>query len=356
MQNSDISKRKQDHIDICLNESIDDNIDTFSDINLYHESIPDIDFDKIDTSVNCFGKQFPMPIYIPGMVGGIEKAHNINLAIAELAQAYNIPMGIGSQKLYLKDNSTKEFFDLKKIFPRLFLIGNLGISSFNSSIEISDVAKIIDTFQLDAFAIHVNALQECIQINGEKNFSNAYKIIENIVKISRVPVIIKEVGFGMSAKTIYKLLECGVRYIDIAGKGGTNWVKVESVRCHIGNNIRLAKVFNNVGIKTSTSIQNAVNAAICFNKSSEKNYRLNIFASGGIRNGLHIAKALALGASMAGIARPFFKIAALETNPERAFEKLLSEYTFLCDSLKIAMFTNGASCISQLRLDNIYSI
>ena len=337
-----MAKRKNDHIDICRTQNIESLGEPFSQYELRPEALPELDFLAVSTEQKFLQQTFSMPILITGMTGGVKHGKQINEALALAAQNYGIPMGLGSQKMILKDPTLKDLFDVHKIAPKLFLIGNIGAVSFNYGIKVDQIKKMVDDFQLNAFALHLNALQECIQPEGERNFSNLLHKIEETAKALPVPLIIKEVGSGMSAKTYRDLVQAGAKAIDVGGKGGTSWSAIEGMRSD-DNNLRLGELFRNWGYSTDKALLQCV-------QSKEKHKdNIDLIATGGIRNGLQVAKAVALGATMVGVGLPLFRAAV---NPQKgltAQESVENELRFFQKSLIISLFCSGAKSLIDLR-------
>lgn len=340
-------KRKYEHIQICKSQMVESSgIHDLDDVVLQPEALPEFNFNDTDTGQHFLHSKFALPLFITGMTGGIQDGEHINNTLAKLAQKYNIPMGLGSQKMILFNSSCRTMFDIKKSYPDLFLIGNIGAVSLNSNISTQNVIEtLIKPFELNAFAIHLNALQECIQPEGERNFANLYRKIAALVQSSPVPIIIKEVGSGISKKTFQKLIDIGVHAVDVGGRGGTSWSVIEGLRKTNTqmDRERLGELFRNWGFTTKTSLQSCVNLKQVLNSSIE------ITATGGIRNGLHVAKCLALGASMCGIGLPFFRAVMSPKKDMTPFESVENELLFFQESLKISMFCSGAKKIQDLK-------
>ncbi|MBX9704006.1 MAG: alpha-hydroxy-acid oxidizing protein, partial [Silvanigrellaceae bacterium] len=256
---------------------------------------------------------------------------------------FNIPMGLGSQKIMIHDPKLRRLFDVKKVAPKVFLIGNIGAVSFNYSITLKNILQVIDDLALDAFALHLNVLQECIQPEGEKNFARLLDKIGELVGLSPVPIVIKEVGAGIAPQTVKKLVGVGVKAIDVGGKGGTNWSLIEGLRADpLGN--RLGKLFAHWGLTTEKSLE------LCVQALKQEKSSVSLIATGGIRNGLHIAKAIAMGATMAGVGLPIFKAAAMPPSEKlSSLEAVEQEMLFFQKSLAISMFCSGAQNLSQLK-------
>ncbi|BBH52362.1 type 2 isopentenyl-diphosphate Delta-isomerase [Fluviispira sanaruensis] len=333
--------RKNDHIRICKTEKIESDGEPFSQFHFIPEALPEINFNDLDLTQKFLNQSFAMPLLVTGMTGGVEKGQEINEAIALAAEKFNIPMGLGSQKMLIKNSKFKKLFDVRKIAPNLFVIGNIGAVSLNYGITLEDIKRLVDDLELGAFAIHLNALQECIQPEGERNFSQLLAKIEKIARNLHVPVIIKEVGSGISSETYQKLVSAGVAAVDVGGKGGTSWSAIEGLRSDKEGQ-RLGDLFKNWGLSTDDSL------LCCSRLKSDLKYNVPLIATGGIRNGLQVAKAVALGASMVGVGLPLFKAAVSPLTGETPLESVERELNFFRKSLSITMFCAGAHNLTQL--------
>jgi isopentenyl-diphosphate Delta-isomerase len=302
--------RKHDHIDICLHQDVEagDRDTGFKQVNFIPNSCPELNFSDLDSSVNFLGTKFDLPILITGMTGGIEQAQKINENLASVASHYKIPMGVGSQRIAIEYPQYKNIFSLKEKFPDIFLLANLGFSEIMGS---NDPVKLcqdaITMIAADGLAIHLNVIQECVQLEGNKNFKGFLSRLKNICSLIKVPVMVKEVGSGMSLANVAQFKELGVAAIDVGGKGGTSWGYIEGLRRQkTSSSVGVGETFRNWGIPTAYSI--------CAARAAN----IPIVATGGIRDGLMVAKAVALGASLAGVGLPLFR-AALESR-EKVFE------------------------------------
>ncbi len=333
--------RKNDHIALCQSQNVESHKELFANFHFIPEALPEIDLAQINTSQIFLGKKFALPILITGMTGGVAKGQEINEALAIAAQNFNIPMGLGSQKMMITDPNFKKLFNVRKVAPNLFLIGNLGAVSLNYGIKIEDIQRLIDELELNAFALHLNALQECIQPEGERNFSNLLNKIETLVKKISVPLLIKEVGSGISAPTFQRLVSIGVSGVDVGGKGGTSWGYIEGLRSDQDGQ-RLGELFRNWGYGTDESL------IACSRLKKNLGYNIPLVATGGIRHGLHVAKAVALGATMTGVGLPLFKAALVSDNGRTPLESVEKELLFFQKSLSITMFCSGAKTLSEL--------
>ena len=338
------AKRKSDHIRICTDENIESKGQPFSSYSFIPEALPEFNYDDVDISQDFLGESFSMPYLITGMTGGVEQGQFINETLAKVAQEFNIPMGLGSLKLMLQDPSYRHLFDVRKVAPKAFLLGNIGAVSFNYGFTVDQVLGLVEDLGLNAFAIHLNALQECVQPEGETLFANLLPKIEETVKRLPVPVLVKEVGSGMSAHTFKMLKEVGVKAIDLGGNGGTSWSAIEGLRAQ-STGRRLGELFRNWGFSTEESL------LACSKENTTGD--VEVVATGGMRNGLQAAKALALGANMVGVGLPFFKAVVSPHSDLTAQECLVEEMTFFKESLKMVLFCSGCRNLEELRLKDV---
>ena len=326
-------QRKLSHIEICATENIEGTTDNgFSNVRLPLCSIPELDWQDIDTSTHYLGRRFSLPFLITGMTGGMEHGKEINLRLASCASKWNIPMGVGSQRIALQNPKLAEIFSIKHRYNNVFLIANIGMSQIiaNDCLETAD--KVIDMIGADAIAIHINVMQELIQPEGDRNFKGVLQSIAKICSHVQVPVIVKEVGCGMDPLTSSRLKEIGVSSIDIAGRGGTSWAYIESLRNKDQNHFererskRLGVLFRDWGMTSAESLREV---------RSRIGEDFPIIASGGFRNGVDALKAKALKADMIAFGLPLFK-AALESS-----EKVSDLLEYYETEFKIAMLACG---------------
>jgi len=329
-----IDQRKADHIKINLEKDVRSALTTgLEHYHFVHEALPELDLGQIDTSLSLFGKQLAAPILISSMTGGTEEAGEINQRLAEAAQEMKIAMGVGSQRAALENpRETPTFSIARKAAPDILLFANLGAVQLNYGYGIDQCRQAVDMIQADALILHLNPLQEAVQDAGDTNFSGLAKKIEEICKKLEVPVIAKEVGWGISAKTAKLLAGCGVSVIDVAGAGGTSWSQVEMYRAPDEFTRELAATFVGWGIPTADSILNVKKAVP----------EVTVFASGGIKDGLDIAKCIALGATLGGMAGQFLKAAAISTKSAIRMMKLTKR------QIEVTMFAAGAKEIGEL--------
>lgn len=341
--NSQFEKRKGDHIRIALDpRSQTDGQNGLDSINLIHEALPDLNLKEVEISTSfSFSKNsisLSSPLFISSMTAGHEKGQEINIALAKLSSERRILMGVGSQRRELNDSSAANEWKLvRKQAPQALLLGNIGIAQLIQN-PIDNIRKLVDATEALGIFIHLNSLQESVQPEGTTNFKGGLKAIEQLVKQLDVPVIIKETGSGFSTDTLRRLQETGVFAVDISGKGGTHWGRVEGLRSEENEALyKISKTFENWGISTKDSLLNAQSASVSY----------EVWASGGIRSGLEAAKCLALGASKVGLAKPFLQ-ASLEG--DEALNKLLDQLEL---ELKISLFCTGCANLSEFKTKKV---
>jgi isopentenyl-diphosphate Delta-isomerase len=333
-----IDQRKADHIKINLEKDVRSALTTgLENYHFMHEALPELDLEKIDTSLNLFGKQLTAPILISSMTGGTTEAESINLRLAEAAQKMKIAMGVGSQRAAIENTELAKTFQVRRVAPDILIFANLGAVQLNYGYGIEQCRRAVDMIGADALIFHFNPLQEAVQDAGDTNFAGLAKKIEEICKKLEVPVIAKEVGWGISERSAKILADCGVAAIDVAGAGGTSWSQVEMHRAPDEFTRELAATFVGWGIPTAESILNVKKAAP----------EMTIFASGGIKDGLDIAKCIALGATLGGMAGQFLKAAAISTKRALQMIKLTKR------QIQITMFATGARDIGELDIGKL---
>ncbi len=329
-----IQLRKNEHIDICNTEDVESSsrFTGFERLSFLPDAIPELSESDINTETILLGKRFAYPFFITGMTGGVSEGQRINENLAYGASQFRIPMGLGSQRLALEHPEYAKIFVLKEKFPDLFLFGNIGFSDLLKEKNPLDYCRrAIDMVRADAFAIHLNVLQECVQKEGNREFKGFYKLIESLSSHLETPLIVKEVGSGVSSDVAKKLEGAGVRVLDVGGKGGTSWSQVESYRLSSEDG-RLGRSFRNWGAPTAYTLAAVKN--VC--------KELEVTATGGVRDGQTVAKACALGASMCGLGLPLFKAAV------KSSEDVIRELELFSHQLKITLLASGCSELKDL--------
>ena len=333
---SDIVNRKLDHLKIALSDSSQVGNPGFDDYRFIHNALPEIDFAKIDTTTTFLGKKVKLPFFISCMTGGIEKGKDLNKNLALAAQRAGIAMGVGSQRVAIVHPEVRTQFQVRKYAPTIPLMANVGLVQLNYGFGLKELQMCVDMIEADALVVHINPIQEVIQPEGDRNFENLLPKLEKIVTKLSVPVIAKEVGFGLSEDVVNRLYNVGIRIFDTAGWGGTNWALVEGLRGKADKN--LGEIFSQWGIPTVESILQSKRL-----KEREKVNKIVILGSGGVRTGVDIAKAIVLGADMAGIAAPFAKAGLVSADEvERLIKRIKTELTTV-------MFGVGADNLLKLR-------
>ena len=332
---SNTQTRKTDHLRICLEEDVQFRTLTngLADYRFTHCCLPELDYSEINLTTSFLGKELGAPLLISSMTGGTEEAKKINYRLAEVAQTYGLAMGVGSQRVAVEKPEVAHTFAVRSLAPDILLFANLGAVQLNYTYGIEQCLRVIDTLEADALILHLNPLQECIQPLGDTNFKGLLDKIANLCNKIPVPVIAKEVGNGISSSMAAKLIAAGVKAIDVAGAGGTSWAMVESERARNPLQRKLGRTFADWGIPT----------AECLVEIRQLDANIPLIASGGLRNGLEVAKAIALGADLAGLAFPFLQAAA---ESPQALDDLVQ---LLLAEIKTVLFCTGNTNLTQLK-------
>ncbi|UZJ79080.1 type 2 isopentenyl-diphosphate Delta-isomerase [Fictibacillus sp. KU28468] len=334
-QNSYTEKRKNEHIEIALNQDVTGKKMTtgFENYRFKHNALPEINFSEIDLSSSFLGKTMRTPFMISSMTGGTEKAYQINKALALAAEKQGWAVGLGSMRAAIENGQTAYTFQIRNYAPSVPVIANLGAVQLNYGYGLRECMKAVEVAEADGLVLHLNGMQEIFQPEGDVNFSNLLKKIEEAAKNLPAPVGVKEVGMGIDRETAQKLIDAGVQFIDVAGAGGTSWIQVEKYRSKDQMREQAAEAFLEWGNSTA-EVLNEVKGC-----SAE----VPVIASGGLNNGVDAAKALALGANLAGYGRTLLP-AAIEN--EHAIISKLDQIEF---ELRTAMFGIGAVSVAELK-------
>ncbi len=329
--------RKVDHIRVGIMESVESNIDPgFKDVKLIHNSLPEIDLGKVDISTDFLNYRLKAPLIIESITGGTPQATRINNNLAEAAEDVGIAIGVGSQRAALEDEKMIETYKIvREKASSVPVLANLGAPQLLNKKAEEYAREAIDMLNADALLIHLNALQEAVQPEGQTSFSGVIRMISKIVGKVNVPVIIKETGAGISHEVAECLKSTGVSIIDVAGLGGTSWAAVEYYRASRAQNdqkAKLGKTFWDWGIPTVVSLIEVGSIP-----------EIKVIASGGVRTGIDVAKSLALGAELAGMALPFLKPAMKDSKQVKILLRNIAE------ELKTAMFLTGARNVSEMK-------
>lgn len=329
-----ISSRKADHIRINLEEDVRSGLTNgLEHYHFIHRALPELDLEEIDLSQELFGRVVRAPLLISSITGGTEEAAMINRTLAEAAQAQGIAMGVGSQRAAIEHADLAHTFQVRDCAPDVLLLANLGAVQLNYGYGVDECRRAVEMIAADALILHFNALQEAVQPEGNTHFAGLVEKVAQVCQALSVPVIAKEVGWGFSRADVALLAAAGVAAIDVAGAGGTSWSQVEMHRATSDSQKRLAAAFVDWGIPTSEAIRHVRSVAP----------GLKVIASGGLRSGVEIAKCIALGANLGGMAGPFLKAAAHS----------LAETIRMIDELKrevqVCMFAAGAGSLDALQ-------
>lgn len=333
--------RKNAHIRINLEEEVESPQvrNGFERYGLRHLALPELDLQAVETATRWLRRSLSLPLLISSMTGGTEEAYRINGRLAEAAQATRIAMGVGSQRIMIEGDRThdrRQWSQLRQLAPDIPLLANLGIVQLNRGFGVGHCLEAVETLEADALILHCNVLQECVQTRGDSDWSGLMHRLTQVCGQMPVPVIVKEVGWGIGGDLARSLWDAGVWGVDVAGAGGTSWSEVEKYRASTSKEARVAAAFRDWGLPT----------AVCLAEAAARRgdtADVSLIASGGMRSGIDALKALALGADLVGMAGPFLKRAV------DSVEAIVEEIEVFQEVLRIAMLCTGVSAIGELR-------
>jgi isopentenyl-diphosphate delta-isomerase len=326
--------RKTRHLDICLNDDVASRVDAgFSAVRLRHEALPEIALEDVVMETTFLGHVLNAPLIISSMTGGTQRAATINRNLAQAAQSVGVALGLGSIRAAIENPELFATYDVRDVAPKIMLFANLGAVQLNYGVEIEHARRAVKAIGANGLYLHLNPLQESLQPNGDTNFRGLLPKIEALARALDVPVVAKSVGSGIAPSTARRLLDAGVAAIDVAGAGGTSWARVEGRRSDDPLRAKLAEEFADWGFPTARATR-ALRVALP---------KATIVASGGVRSGVDVAKALALGADLAGVALPLLEPAT------RSAEEVVRALTEILEGLRIALFATGSRTIADLR-------
>jgi len=334
-RSSSHEERKEAQLRVCLDNDVQAHGITtgFERYRFVHQALPEINWQEIDLSVSLLGRRLRAPVVISAMTGGCRLGEEINRNLSLAAQRLGLAMGVGSQRAAIVDPSLADSYRVRRYAPDILLLGNLGAVQLNTGFGLSECRQAMEMIGADALCFHLNGLQEICQGAGDRDYRGLAHKLADICERLGAPVVVKEVGWGISRDTARTLVESGVSAIDVAGAGGTSWYLVEQMAAGKARQEAIRSPFAAWGIPTAESLRQVVSEA----------GNLPVIASGGIRNGVDAAKALALGATAVGIAQPLLRPAA------ESAEAVVATLEQFIQELRTAMFCLGAVNIDALR-------
>lgn len=339
---TDIRDRKKDHVELTVTDETQYTQSSgFERFRFIHNALPEVNFSEVSTEATLLGRTFSFPLLISSMTGGYAGASPVNAIIAEFCEQYDLPFGVGSQRAMLEDESlTNTFSIVREKAPNAFICSNIGGAQLIGGLDLKMINKLIDSIKADAIIVHLNPLQELMQPEGDRDFKGILNGIEQLVKDTERPIIVKETGAGISEHTARRLLNVGVEVIDVSGAGGTSWAKVENFRSsNEGSNHQ----FDEWGIPTIECLQQL--SRLEWERSFE------IISSGGIRSSFDIAKSFCLGAHFSATAQPVIK--AINKN---GFDELTDLFSQWEKDLKTILTLLGCRSIKELNHTHLRDI
>lgn len=328
----DIQVRKADHLDLCEGDEVEFRSTTtlLEHVNLLHQSLPELSAGEVSTEVELLGRRLRAPVVIAAMTGGHERAAAINRSLAKIAQERGVGFGLGSQRSMQRDPTTDWTYRVRDWAPDVLLLGNIGVVQARDTTS-KNLERLVRDVGADALCVHLNPAMELIQSDGDRDFRGCVRTLERLCNELPFPIVAKETGNGLSPQTIEKLVAAGIRYVDTSGAGGTSWVGVETLRAQGARRSTGERLWD-WGIPTAPSVYYAARAS------------LTTIATGGVRSGIDIARAIALGAKVGGIARPVLQ--ALSRAGEDGVREYLDE---IAHELQSVMLLTGTRTVDELR-------
>ncbi len=328
----DLKQRKVDHLELCATDEVAfrERTTLLEQVQLVHQSLPELAVSEIDLSVTLLGKRLRAPLLIAAMTGGSEPSAEVNHTLSAIAEARGLGFGLGSQRAMQRSPETAWTYEVRKHAPTALVLGNVGVVQAREQ-PTEVLAKLAADIGADALCVHMNPAMELIQSDGDRDFRGCVDVYTRLVRELPIPVVAKETGNGVSVQTVAKLAQVGVRVIDVSGAGGTSWVGVEALRASEETK-SLGEALWDWGVPTAASVAYVARAG------------LTPIATGGIRTGLDVARAIALGAQVAGIARPMLQ--ALRNGGRAAAEAYVDQ---VIAELRTVMLLCGAKTIAELQ-------
>lgn len=339
----EIIRRKQSHFDLCAQQDVEFKQKTtwLEYVELVHQPLTETLLDELDLRVEVVGKTLAAPLVITGMTGGTPDAGKFNKEVAAVADRLGLGFGVGSQRVMLNYPEVTDTFRVRDQAPNVLLFGNIGIAQARE-LSTAQLQKLVSDIQADALCVHLNTAMEIVQHQGDRDFRGSLEAIRRLLHELPVPIIIKETGCGFARETGEKLAAAGVEWVDVSGAGGTSWVGVETLRNRALQH--LGEAFWDWGVPTAASVLEL------------RGLGLKLIASGGLRTGMHAAKALALGAQAAGVALPVLRayVAGGAAGVEAYLQALLTELRaalMLCGCANVAELQTGCAVLGGKLLE-----
>jgi isopentenyl-diphosphate delta-isomerase len=335
MADETTARRKDAHLDLCATEEVAprENSALFEGVRLVHCAMPELSEADVRLETSLFGKTLKAPILITGMTGGTERAGRVNEDLARVAEEFGVAFGVGSQRAMAERHELTSTFAVRHVAPTAVLIGNIGLVQA-AQMGLDAVRRLTDAIGADALAVHLNPGQELAQPEGDRDFRRGYETVRRLVEAYGERLLVKETGCGLSADVARRLVDCGVKHLDVSGLGGTSWVRVEQLRSD-GVAREVGAQLSSWGIPTAAaiaSVRRAVGPGV------------KLIAAGGVRTGLDVAKALALGADLGGMALPLFR-----AQQEGGVEGARRALEIIVTSLRSALLLTGSRTPADLR-------
>lgn len=335
MHDETTARRKDEHLDLCATQEVApvENATLFADVRLVHCAMPELAYGQVELGASWFGKALKAPILVTGMTGGTERAGQVNRDLAQVAEEFGVAFGVGSQRAMAERPELSSTFAVREVAPTTVLIGNLGLVQA-SRMSVDAIRRLTDGIGADALALHLNPGQELNQPEGDRDFEGGYSTVAKLVKAYGDRLMVKETGCGISPEVALRLVDCGVTSLDVSGLGGTSWVRVEQLRSD-GVAREVGAQFSSWGIPTAAaiaSVRGVVGTSV------------RLVASGGMRTGLDVAKALALGADFGGMALPLFR-----AQQQGGVAQVRLALQVVINALKQAFALTGSRSIAELR-------
>ncbi len=299
MPEPNTARRKDAHLDLCATREVEPagNSTLFEDLHLVHCAMPELALSEVDLAIGFFGKTLRAPILVTGMTGGTDRARAVNRDLALAAERRGVAFGVGSQRAMAESPDLARTFQVRDLAPNVVLLGNIGLQQA-VAFGADGVRRLVDGIGADGLALHLNAGQELTQPEGDRDFREGYSTVQTLTAALGDRLLVKETGCGISPAVARRLVDCGVRTLDVSGLGGTSWVRVEQLRAKDPGAAEIGAAFSGWGIPTAAAVATVRRAV---------GPGVRLIASGGLRDGLDAAKALALGADLVGMALPLFR-------------------------------------------------